>query len=1158
MRIIDFNRLKRCLVFFLAIILAIPIISIPTAVHAATSFSDLRDHWAEQYIKTAVSKGFVSGYPDAKFRPDKDVSRAEFTSMINKALGNTGTVSVSFTDVPSNEWYYNDIQKGMSASFVGGYDDNTFRPNAPVTRQEAAVMISRLIPTYGSNTNLQSYPDYTSVSDWATAAMSKVCGKKYMGAYKDGKLHPLDNLTRAQTAKILCDILNSETIVTGTTTVRSNGTTLSNQVYTNDVVLHSDLGDGEATLSNCTVLGTLYVYGGGNNTVTVKNSRVANAVIEKSSSSVRLLASGESVIANTTAAKTAILETSSLSGGLYGSGYTSVNVKASADTTLKGSFGRVNVNGSSAKVDLASGAITTLNVDSAGRNSDITIGSSANVTTANVNGSAAFHGTGSISTMNANTADITYETKPKTVKGSYNPNSGSATLSNDNISINPKNGATDVDVDDDIVLTFNSATTKYNGTSLSSSNIEDVIQLRKKTSTGSTVDFKASINSAKKVITITPEDDLSDDTKYYVTIDKNALKIGSNGNSSFSSYFTTDDDGSGGSSTMDGITISPKKGATDVDVDTEITLTFDSAVTKYNGGSLSSSNIEDYIELHRKSESGTEINFEAEINTSKKITITPDNDLDEDTKYYVTIDKNQLKFNGSGNSKFTSYFTTGDESNSDITFSPKKGATGNSLSVCPTIKFSSAIETSAGKDITKSYLGSSVIIFREGSDSGSKVSFSAEINSSDKTITVTPSSKLKAGQKYYLGIAKNKLRTKSNEKDISETGVTWTTEDNTPTVSFSPSNGTSSVGLSSNIILYFSQNIYDTSGNTPNSSYITSYIAIRDNTSGSNINYAVSSISNTGFILAPSSNLISGHSYTVSIPSSKFKNSSSVYLSAASATFTAMTNVDTSSIDTAISSANAAKSNVQVSSSGSDILETVYWVTSAQLSALNSAISTASSAKSTVTTTAQAQNAASTLDTATRTFTANKKLGTKVKANTSALTYAIQDANAAMSGIQKSSDGFDISPTQNWAMQSDFDILNNAISVASALVNTADTYDKVSAGAQTLNAAVTTFKSKIRSGNKANKSGLESAINAATAKMSNVRIQTDGSQVPVKNQWVTQAEYDALGASISSANALIQKRDATQSELDTAAAALTKATNDFQPHDGTKTDTTTP
>jgi len=132
MKVVLTNTAKKILACFLAVILAIPLISIPTTVYGA-NFNDIRGHWAESYINKAVSAGFVKGYPDGTYHPDDAVTRAEFTSMVNKALGNTGTTSVNFTDVPYNEWYYNDVAKGVSASFVGGYDNNTFRPNTAVT-----------------------------------------------------------------------------------------------------------------------------------------------------------------------------------------------------------------------------------------------------------------------------------------------------------------------------------------------------------------------------------------------------------------------------------------------------------------------------------------------------------------------------------------------------------------------------------------------------------------------------------------------------------------------------------------------------------------------------------------------------------------------------------------------------------------------------------------------------------------------------------------------------------------------------------------------------------------------------------------------------------------------------------------------------------------
>ena len=96
---------------------------------------DIKGHWAERYINQIISAGIVKGYENGTFLPDNPVTRAEFSHMINAALGNTGTTSVSFNDTPKSEWYYTDISKALSAGYVAGYSDGSFKPNNPVSRQ---------------------------------------------------------------------------------------------------------------------------------------------------------------------------------------------------------------------------------------------------------------------------------------------------------------------------------------------------------------------------------------------------------------------------------------------------------------------------------------------------------------------------------------------------------------------------------------------------------------------------------------------------------------------------------------------------------------------------------------------------------------------------------------------------------------------------------------------------------------------------------------------------------------------------------------------------------------------------------------------------------------------------------------------------------------
>lgn len=639
-------QLKRIGCAVLAVILSLSVYA-PVTSYGAAKFSDASGHWAESYINEAVREGFVGGYPDGTFRPDKAVTRAEFATMINKALGNSGTANVSFNDVNSRDWYYSDVSKAVSAAYAAGYSDGSFKPDSPITRQEAAVMLSRIV-TVGRSGNLKAYADYRLIGDWAYDAMEKVNGKGYIGAYNDGKIHPQDQLTRAQTAKIICDILDNESIVTGNTTVKDDGTKLSGKIYTNNVTIHKDLGEDSASIENSVILGSLYVYGGGTETVTISNTRVAGCIVDKDTDSVRLLVKGETSIADLYAEGSSILQTSGLTGGFLGPGFSNIHVKSSAEMTLKGSFPRVNIIGSKANVILNSGTISELTVSSTGKYSDITAESGTSISNATVNAESYFHGTGTISHMAVNASNVTYETKPKnwTIGSSVKaPTYADPVLS---VTFNPKNGATKVKLDTKITLTFNTAMERDNGSSITSTNIKDFVTIRKGSSTGTKISFTASINSTRKEITITPDSFLSENTKYYVTLEENSIQdADGNENKEETIYFTTGDEAESVLTTY-----SPANGAVGISVNPTITITFSDDVVRYSNGSTistSDSYLKDCIVFRKTNSSGESVSYSASINSSKKvITITPNSNLTLNQKYYVAVVSNKLKTKTNG------------------------------------------------------------------------------------------------------------------------------------------------------------------------------------------------------------------------------------------------------------------------------------------------------------------------------------------------------------------------------------------------------------------------------------------------------------------------------------------------------------------------------
>lgn len=651
-----------------------------TAKSYAAEFKDISKHWAKSYINQAVSYGFVSGYTGGTFKPDNPITRAEFTKMLNAAIGNTGTTDIDFPDVTSGKWYYSEVQKGVAAGFITGKTDGTFSPDANITRQETAVMLSRVVPTYGSNATLKVYSDYGDVEYWATTALEKITAKGYLGAYNDGKLHPKDNLTRGQAAKILTQVLQKETIETNNKRIVAHDGSdivLKDTIYANKMTIDSTATDDLITFSNCVILGTLNVNGGKSGTdkgVALLNTRVANASIDTGDNEVRVYAKGESSILNTSVTDKATLENTDLTANRdFGKGFCNVKIGRAADITMKGNFTDVEIPEEKADVALTSGTITDLKITSAASKTTVALSAGASVTTADVSGSSAsFTGSGRIGTLNAHVNGVTYETKPGTVNSdstvtvppTYASGGTADNTKSDALVITPEpaNGAEKVSVSDSIVLKFNSAVhaTGSESSRLTDAQAETVIALRKNSSSGSAVDFTASVASDGKSVTITPDSQLSLNATYYLRIAAGELTDeAGHENSLFTSSFTT------GVATSD-ITFEPASGSTAVSLSAPLTVTFGYPVKRYSGtASVTDKYLQsDVLTVQKKGSGDTQkkdVSFTATLDSSnRQITITPKSSLEEETTYYITIKEKTLasKTDGEAVQSKTASFTT--------------------------------------------------------------------------------------------------------------------------------------------------------------------------------------------------------------------------------------------------------------------------------------------------------------------------------------------------------------------------------------------------------------------------------------------------------------------------------------------------------------------
>jgi hypothetical protein len=260
-------------------------------------FSDIDNHWAKEWIKNAVGLGFVSGYEDGTFKPDRTITRAEFSTMLNKAMKIEITENINFSDVREKEWFYKEIQKSVAAGFFSGYENNTFRPNNPIKREEVAKVVAGAITTGnidGEGATLLK--DYSTIQEWAKDSVNTVYNKGYILGYPDKMYMPSKALTRAEAVKIIFEIVDNENIEYGFNITNYNETYSSAVVVGNLNVLDS-VGNGNVYIKNVVVLGDIVISAKNVKSVELTDVKARRIIVEGENNPVRVVYNDNVIIA---------------------------------------------------------------------------------------------------------------------------------------------------------------------------------------------------------------------------------------------------------------------------------------------------------------------------------------------------------------------------------------------------------------------------------------------------------------------------------------------------------------------------------------------------------------------------------------------------------------------------------------------------------------------------------------------------------------------------------------------------------------------------------------------------------------------------------------------------------------------------------------------
>ena len=176
-------------------------------------FTDVTDsHFAKNAIEHMSSKGYISGRPDGSFGTGDNITRGEFATILSRINGfDEKGISIPFTDVSAEDWYYNGIAFCYTNKISNGQSPDTFNPNANITREELATMLYRYVKfadiVFSVQQTIALFADETEISEYAFEAVTELRSASIISGYEGNIFMPKGNATRGEAVKMIYNII---------------------------------------------------------------------------------------------------------------------------------------------------------------------------------------------------------------------------------------------------------------------------------------------------------------------------------------------------------------------------------------------------------------------------------------------------------------------------------------------------------------------------------------------------------------------------------------------------------------------------------------------------------------------------------------------------------------------------------------------------------------------------------------------------------------------------------------------------------------------------------------------------------------------------------------------------------------------------------------
>lgn len=193
-------------IFVITTLLVLLCFTIPVS---AADFTDT-EHWSKNYINYTVEKGYFAGTSNTTFEPDTVMTRGMFVAVLGRYEQSKGNINLNdyklspFVDIATEAYYTKAALWAYENDIVIGINSNTFAPDSPITREQAATILTRYLDL-DEELSLDIttvYKDWKDISSWAVDGVAAATQHNLFVGY-DNKFNPKNGITRAEMAVLI-------------------------------------------------------------------------------------------------------------------------------------------------------------------------------------------------------------------------------------------------------------------------------------------------------------------------------------------------------------------------------------------------------------------------------------------------------------------------------------------------------------------------------------------------------------------------------------------------------------------------------------------------------------------------------------------------------------------------------------------------------------------------------------------------------------------------------------------------------------------------------------------------------------------------------------------------------------------------------------------